>query len=216
MNNLETPGIVLQTHSVREADVIAVLLSPELGRISAIARNAKKSQKRFMGGFDVFDCGVFRLTRPKIHSQPYVIEDLSKREYWPALREDLKKFSAACFCLEVTLPFVKEEDQSAGHLFSPLYKCLKAIHVARTAEETLTLALFFNLLLLKISGFNFVEDSSRLSKGSNLSTWLEQMLAQESPIVPYDLSLLKIGFQSLVIFTQEIIGKEIRSARELI
>jgi len=215
MNILETRAIVLQTHVLREADLMLVLLSVDFGRISAIARSAKKSRKRFMGGFDVFDCGLFQLAEPKTHEQPYLVEAISKRELWPALREDLFKFSAACFCVEVTLPFVHENDLEARHLYHPLHRCLRAIQLGKTNDEALTLALYFNLLLLKISGFNFLEDGSRIKVGSELNVWLSEMFEKQTPIVPYDRSLLKLGFQAVVVFTQEILGKEIRSAREL-
>jgi hypothetical protein len=92
---------------------------------------------------------------------------------------------------------------------------LRAIQLGKTNDEALTLALYFNLLLLKISGFNFLEDGSRIKVGSELNVWLSEMFEKQTPIVPYDRSLLKLGFQAVVVFTQEILGKEIRSAREL-
>ena len=212
MNTVSTPAIVLQTLPVRESDILVVLLSRDFGRVSAFARNARKSLRRFMGGLDVFDCGVFELTPSRGTSGAYTVEQISKREHWPVLRGDLKKFASACCCLELTAQFAQENDTDSAHLFAPLYHCLRTINTSTSDAEARTLAVFYNLLLLKISGFNYLDDHSRMKPGSTLYEWLSEMLAGSKPIVPYDESLLRQGFHGLVSFTQEITGKEIRSA----
>ncbi len=48
-----TPAVVLRTRPLREADLIVVLLTPGRGKIDCIARGARRSRKRFPGGFPV-------------------------------------------------------------------------------------------------------------------------------------------------------------------
>ena len=216
MEILQTAAIVLQTHALREADVILVLLTKERGRLSAIARSAKQSKKRFMGGIDIFDCGEVRLAEPKKNDQPYILNEIERREQWQSLRENLDKFSSACFCLELTLRFAHDHEPESAELFMPLYRSLKAIHSAETREHALAVAVYYNLCVLKISGYNFLEDSSRAAAGTPLANWLHQMESAKAPIIPFDAILLKSGFQSLVVFTQEILGQELRAAKELV
>lgn len=45
-----TPAVVLRTRTLREADLIVVLLTPGHGKIDCIARGARRSRKRFPGG----------------------------------------------------------------------------------------------------------------------------------------------------------------------
>jgi len=215
MNLLVTPAIILQTRPIREADTLVVLLSEQHGRVSAFARNARKSQRRFMGGLDLFDCGLFELTPSRTSGQAYCVEQVKKREHWPELRENLKKFSAASFCLELTSQFARDDDHDSAALFAPLYHCLRAINSSKSDAEGLAIALFFNLILLKLSGFNFIDDSSRIARDTDLCRWFEEMLEKRQPIVPYNSALLRQGFHALVAFTQEILGAEIRSAAAL-
>jgi DNA repair protein RecO (recombination protein O) len=51
----ETEAIVLRTHAFGEADLVVHLLTPERGRIAAIAKHARKSVKRFPGSLDLFN-----------------------------------------------------------------------------------------------------------------------------------------------------------------
>lgn len=57
--------IVVRLQPLREADLIAVLLSPERGRVDAYARAARKSTKRFGGRLEVFMHGDAELGRSR-------------------------------------------------------------------------------------------------------------------------------------------------------
>ncbi len=212
MKTVSTRAIVIQTLPIREADTLAVLLSKDLGRVSAFARNARNSRKRFMGGLDLFDCGEFELSPSRGTSGAYTVEQISNREHWPVLRDDLRKYSSGCYCLELTAQFAQDEDEDSTQLFAPLFHSLRAINSSTTDSEARTLALFYNLHLLKISGFNYLDDRSRLKDDSTMHQWLSEMLESSRPIVPYDDALLRQGFFGILTFTQEITGKELRSA----
>ncbi len=215
MKMLVTPAIVLQARPIREADSLLVLLTEGYGRVSAFARSARKSQRRFMGGLDIFDCCLLELTPSRSAGQSYCIEQVKKREYWPELRENLKKYAAASFCLELTSRFAKDDDNDSAGLFTPLYHCLRAVNSSKSDAEGVAIALFFNLILLKVTGFNFVDDSSRISRDTEMCRWFDEMIERKQPIVPYNSGLLRQGFHGLVAFTQEILGSEIRSAAVL-
>jgi len=54
MSAISTEAFLLRSIPYREADIIAVFFTRRFGRISLLARNAKKSRKRFGGKLDYF------------------------------------------------------------------------------------------------------------------------------------------------------------------
>ena len=55
MASLEGEAIVLRAVEYGESDVIAHLLMPEQGRLTVIAKHARKSRRRFPGSLDLFN-----------------------------------------------------------------------------------------------------------------------------------------------------------------
>ena len=53
-----TPAIVLRAVNYGEADRIVTLFGRDTGRLSALARGARKSQRRFAGGLGLCAVGV--------------------------------------------------------------------------------------------------------------------------------------------------------------
>lgn len=215
MNNVSTAGIVLQVNPFREADSLLTVLSRELGRIGVIARSVRRSQKRFMGGLDLFDCGVFELSPPRGPTGPYILTQLKQRESFPALRGDLAKFAVGSFCLELTLQFAHEGEPDSAGLFVPLFKILRALDKEGDTGYALLLGVYYNLLVLQQGGFNFVDDAGRFSNDASLLEWFDAMVSGGAPIRPHDSELLWRGSRAVVAFTQEILGRELRSASML-
>jgi DNA repair protein RecO (recombination protein O) len=61
MPALTTPAIVLRAVNYGEADRIVTLFGRETGQVSALARSARKSQRRFAGGLGLGTVGVAAL-----------------------------------------------------------------------------------------------------------------------------------------------------------
>ena len=55
MVGIEDEAIVLRAVDFGESDLIAHLLVPEIGRLTVIAKHARKSRKRFPGSLDIFN-----------------------------------------------------------------------------------------------------------------------------------------------------------------
>ncbi|MFW6334509.1 MAG: DNA repair protein RecO [Desulfosalsimonas sp.] len=56
MSGFSTPAILLRRIDHGDFDLIATFLTLEKGKISAVAKNAKKSRKRFSGLLELFSC----------------------------------------------------------------------------------------------------------------------------------------------------------------
>lgn len=106
--------LIIRRTPVGEADLIITALNEGGGKISAIARQARKSQRRFSGGLEPLDTGRARLSkrshRGRTQSISWVIEDFTSEIAWSSLRTDLSKLLYAAAFLEVADALIPEED----------------------------------------------------------------------------------------------------------
>ena len=62
---IEDEAIVLRAVEYGESDLIAHLLMPDIGRLTVIAKYARKSQRRFPGSLDLFNHLRVRVSRKR-------------------------------------------------------------------------------------------------------------------------------------------------------
>lgn len=144
-------AIVVRAYHSGEADTILRLITPEYGKISAIAKYAKKSRKRYGTSFDVLDCGVFELRegRSALSSVTGYVENLSFRN----IRNDLSKLCAAATLCEVCDHLLPEHSGPEELSYKVITETLAAIDSNVMPKEILK-SLFNGLYsLLVISGF---------------------------------------------------------------
>jgi DNA repair protein RecO (recombination protein O) len=91
---LETPALVLRRTPYGEADLIVSLFTEKSGRLSALARSARKSQRRFGGSLEPLHTLEVRLDeRPD--SDVLTLREARLTTLRPALLEDLSRLEAA-------------------------------------------------------------------------------------------------------------------------
>lgn len=210
MKKLRQPAIVLQTIPVRESDLIVTLLGKESGRITVSAKGARKSKKRFLGGIDVFDCGTFELEPTNKPDRLFTLSAIHNREVWPGLREKLVRLSLASFCLEITCSFSVEGDPEGGTLFNPLFLSLRTLSESEDDNQLYTIAAYFSLLVLKVSGFDILHSDAPLDE--QVRAWFEEMLALETPIAPHEYEITRKGLAQLVSFTEQTLGHRLKTS----
>jgi DNA repair protein RecO (recombination protein O) len=100
MAALRTDALVLRSVDFSEADRILHLLVPELGRITVIAKHARRSVKRFAGTLDLFN----QLSVQIATRRPGAVHRLDQarlvRSFAP-LRTDPARFALGCYLLEM-------------------------------------------------------------------------------------------------------------------
>ncbi len=147
-------GVVLGRQPLRESDLILTVLTEQRGKISALARGAVRSKKRFMGGVDLFDCGTFDLQSNKKHDHLYVLHARSGGNLWKGLRGSLLKFTLGSFCLEMANTFSPEGEPDSALLYLPLIDALKAIDTATSHFDAYVAAFNFGFETIRQSGYN--------------------------------------------------------------
>lgn len=97
---LTTPAIVLRRVAYREADLIVTLLGLDTGRVSALARGARKSGRRFAGGLGMGSAGEARL-RDRPGAELMDLESFDGRGDRAGLSTDLAKTAHAAYAVEL-------------------------------------------------------------------------------------------------------------------
>lgn len=204
------PAIVLHTNPYGESDEIVTLLSKDFGKIAALAKGVRRSKKRFMGGIDLFDCGVFDLSSPASGDGLYFISSLSKREVWQNLRKDILKFSIGSLFLEITNGFAAEGDREGGALFKPLYLSLRALDHAEKKAGSQAICVYYMLVLLEISGFNPMDDHT-IEVSAETFEWWKEMKAMKKPIVPHEEPIISQSMSFLMGYSESILGRGLKT-----
>lgn len=207
--DLKEAGIVLKTTALRESDIIATILTRKYGKISAVFKSAKNSKKRFLGGIEIFDSGVFELSTPRGKSNLYTASGLSKRESFLKLREKLSKLTLASLAIEVTSHFCPEEDEHGGELFNPLFLCLRELDKAEDSEMEKCILQLYLLILLEVTGHDIRE--AEIDVGEELRALWGEMLAKKKILMPEDRRFCEEGLTRLREYAEEIVGKRMNS-----
>lgn len=152
-NTLKTQGIVLRTLDYSESDRIVSFITEEAGKITGIAKGARKSRKRFVNALEPFTCLSIVLTQKKGGKMAF-IEETAIINHYPGIRSDLEKSLAAAYLMDLTDQFNLEGKRHPDlfHLISLFLSILEK------EEYTDNMVRFFELRFLRLAGYEPVLD----------------------------------------------------------
>lgn len=93
-------GIVLRTTPLRESDLLVVLYTDAHGRVSAVARGARRSQRRFAGALSLLVLGRYQLGRPP-RGELWSLESADVVREWTRLSSDVIAVAHASYVAEL-------------------------------------------------------------------------------------------------------------------
>jgi DNA repair protein RecO (recombination protein O) len=102
---LSTPAVVLRAVSYGEADRVVTLFGRATGRLSALARGARKSQRRFAGGLGLCAIGEASL-RERAGAELLTLEGFHVTASHASLGSDVARFAHAAYVAELTSKLV--------------------------------------------------------------------------------------------------------------
>ena len=100
MASLRSEALVLRSVDFGESDRILHLLVPEKGRVTAIAKGARRSVKRFGGTLDFFNHLKVHVERRRPTSMARLEQAQLIHAYVP-IRVDPRRFALGCYLLEL-------------------------------------------------------------------------------------------------------------------
>jgi DNA repair protein RecO (recombination protein O) len=146
LRNAETEAIVLRLTDYGEADRIVSLFTLEHGKISGIARGAKRSRKRFAGALEAFAHLKLQL---HIGAGLASLVSADILSIFPGVRGDLLKIGFAAYACELVERLTPDEEANP-RLFRLLYCYLETLDLAPVSPSDRR---FFAVNLLKILGY---------------------------------------------------------------
>ena len=112
MTTIHTQALVLRSNDFGESDRILHLLTPETGRLTVIAKGARRSVKRFGGNLDFFNHLRVQVEQPRPTSMARL--ELARLERtFHGLREHPGRFALACYVLELLDRLAREGGAAA-------------------------------------------------------------------------------------------------------
>jgi DNA repair protein RecO (recombination protein O) len=111
-----TDGVVLRATPVGESDLVVALFTRELGRVSAIARGARSSRRRFGGGLGVMVHSELALGRRARGSELWALERATAITDHTALGMDPVLMGHASYGLELVRELTPAEAPEPGAL----------------------------------------------------------------------------------------------------
>lgn len=135
-------GVVLKVTPLRESDLLVVLYTDVHGRVSAVARGARRSQKRFAGALSLLVLGRYRLGR-RPRGELWGLDSADVIREWTALSSDVVAVAHASYVAELVSVLLPPEqpDPHALEVIVALWDSLAAGGPSPAALRAAELAL---------------------------------------------------------------------------
>jgi DNA repair protein RecO (recombination protein O) len=151
-----TPAIVLRTWPFGESDKIVSFLTENHGKLTGLAKGAKRSRKRFVNSLEPFSLVNLRF-QDRAHSNLAFILASDLTAGFKHLSTSLEKIFLASYMIEITEGLVGEREENRlvfRHLKDGL------IHL-ENQPMSLSFLTFFELKLLEFTGYQPLLDGCR-------------------------------------------------------
>ena len=154
-------GLVLRTRPLTETSLIINWLTAEQGRVSTVAKGARRPKSVFAGKLDLFYLADFSFTRSR-RSELHTLREVSLRETHSPLRTELGYLQQAAYCAAL-IEIATEQDTPLSAVFELMRGLLE--HLPRQAPLPQTI-FAFELKLLSELGLAPDFDESKLTPGA--------------------------------------------------
>lgn len=143
-----TSALLLRAVDFGEADRIVTLLTPDLGRVSALARGARRSRRRFGGALEPF--GLLQVELAETRGELYRLTQATLRHAWRGVLGDLRKMTLGGAALQL-LREVTASRHADVELFRVCCQALEGLDRAAQAEEAWWIG--FQVRIMALQGF---------------------------------------------------------------
>jgi len=142
-------GTVLRVADYGEADKLVTLYCSGPGRVTGIAKGAKKSRRRFVNKLEMFSLLRIFYRPPRGPAGLLLISEAELLAAHLSLRTDFRRYAAAMYLSELTLRFTRDNDPDQ-RLYILLNWAFTALDQGKMPQQIITL---FHLHLLETVGY---------------------------------------------------------------
>jgi len=143
-----TPAILLRRLDYGDFDVIITFFTLKSGKMTLIAKSAKKSTKRFAGILELFSILELVASTGRGKGLPVLQEAVLKQPF-SGIRADFKKTAYASYWAELIYNWMEDHYQQAG-LYSLFAHVLSELDQGQTSAAALNI--LFQMRFLNLSG----------------------------------------------------------------
>ena len=150
MSSFSTPAIILRRIEFGDYDLIVTLLTLNKGKISVIAKSAKKSEKRFAGILELFSILDIVCSIGRGKGLP-VLQEAALTHAFHKIRSKIIKTAYASYWAELINQWM-EEGQKEVQLFHLFRYVLQELDIDQTPEAALSI--LFQIRFMTIAGMD--------------------------------------------------------------
>lgn len=148
MKEHRSQAVVIRVMDHGESDKIVTFYCPELGRLTGIAKGAKRSKKRFVNKLELFSRLLISFV-PNSRSTLVRVDRAELVQAYPSIRSHYDRYAAAALTCETLLNWTKENDGDPK-LFDLLTWSLERLNSGSGINESV---IFFQLRMLNLMGY---------------------------------------------------------------
>ncbi len=141
-------ALVLREVNYKEGDKILTLLSPQLGKLTATARGARRKNSQLGAGTQLLCWSEFVLYEYQNRLQ---VKECTPLRQFSGIQLDIERLSLACYCAEIT-ELLSVEGMEAGEILPLMLNTLHGLDKLHDKSLTLLKAAF-ELRVMAISGY---------------------------------------------------------------
>jgi DNA repair protein RecO (recombination protein O) len=104
----KTRGLILRVHPLTETSLIVDWLTADFGRISTVAKGARRIQSPFRGKLDLFYLADFTFAR-STRSELHTLREIKLVETHPTLRKSVHALQQAAYCARLLVQATERE-----------------------------------------------------------------------------------------------------------
>lgn len=137
-----TPGLVLRETETKESDKILTVLTPELGRISVIAKGARSRRSKYTAACQLLAYDEMTLRHK---GEWYYLTEASTLALFDGVRQDIEKLALAMYFAELT-ETVCQDAMAAADMLPLLLNALYALGTLEKPKRLVKAAFAWRLL----------------------------------------------------------------------
>ena len=148
MANMKINGIILSENNLGDFDKMLTMLTPGMGKISCVAKGARRPKSALLAGTQIFCFGEYLVYKG---TNTYHINSVEPIEIFYNIRTDLEKLKYAVHINKI-IQDVTHENQNCYNILQLL---LNTLYTISETDKDLDLVLsVFKLRLLSVMGFS--------------------------------------------------------------
>jgi len=149
MSSYSTPAIVLRKVDFGDYDLVITFFTLKEGKITAIAKSAKKSTKRFAGILELFSALNVVYSTGRRKGLP-VLQEANLKHPFPSIRTSMLKTAYASYWAELINEWM-ESGQKQVEIYQLFQYILRKLDSSQASEAALSI--LFQMKFITLSGF---------------------------------------------------------------